>query len=215
MTRCTADGANNYLFGDAGDDSLSASGGPNQLFGGTGNDAYFVDNAGDTVTENVGEGRDTVYASDAPAAVGQRGNLVLQGSADLQAYGNNLSNAIYGNAGSNILDGDAGIDGMFGGAGNDVYFVDNAGDGVVEGASEGNDAVFSTAHLRLSANVEHLVLQGSANLQGYGNSLTNVIYGNTGNNILDGDAGADAMFGGAGNDVYFADDAGDRGRKRQ
>ena len=61
---------------------------------------------------------------------------------------------------------------MLGGVGNDVYFVDNAGDVVIENAGEGNDTVFSTAHFRLSANVENLVLQGSADLQGYGNSLT-------------------------------------------
>ena len=63
---------------------------------------------------------------------------------------------------------------MFGGAGNDVYFVDNAGDQVVENPGEGFDAVFSTAHFRLAANVEALVLQGSADLQGYGNSDANV-----------------------------------------
>ena len=61
---------------------------------------------------------------------------------------------------------------MFGGAGNDAYFVDNAGDLVIENANEGTDTVYSTAHLRLGANVENLVLQGSADLQGYGNSLT-------------------------------------------
>ena len=135
--------------------------------------------------------------------------LVLQGSADLQGYGNSLVNVIIGNSGSNLLDGDAGADGMFGGAGNDVYFVDNAGDSAIENANEGNDTVFSTAHLRLAANVETLVLQGSADLQGYGNSLVNAIYGNSGNNLLDGDAGADVMLGGAGNDVYFVDNAGD------
>ena len=194
----SANGANNSLFGEAGNDSLSASGGPNQLFGGAGNDAYFVDNAGDTVTENGGEGSDTVYARTHFRLSANVEYLILQGSADLQGAGNSLSNAIHGNTGSNLLDGDAGADGMFGGAGNDVYFVDNAGDAVVEGASEGNDVVFSTAHLRLSANVEHLVLQGSANLQGGGNSLSNVMYGNTGSNLLDGDAGADGMLGGPG-----------------
>ena len=45
--------------------------------------------------------------------------------------------------------------------------------------------------LPLSANVENLVLQGGADLQGYGNSLGNAIYGNAGNNMLDGGAGAD------------------------
>ena len=82
---------------------------------------------------------------------------------------------------------------MVGGAGNDVYFVDNASDAVFENPGEGADAVFSTAHFRLSANVETLVLQGSANLQGYGNSRANTLYGNTGNNLLNGEGGADVM----------------------
>jgi Ca2+-binding RTX toxin-like protein len=79
---------------------------------------------------------------------------------------------------------------MLGGAGDDVYVVDNAGDQVVENASEGNDAVFATAHFVLPADVETLVLQGSADLQGYGNSLANALFGNSGNNLLDGRGGA-------------------------
>jgi hypothetical protein len=51
---------------------------------------------------------------------------------------------------------------MVGGAGNDAYYVDNTGDMVVENSNEGTDTVFSTAHLRLTENVEYLVLQGSA-----------------------------------------------------
>ena len=50
-----------------------------------------------------------------------------------------------------------------------------------------------TVNYALSANVENLVLQGSADLQGYGNGLANAIYGNSGNNLLDGEAGADIM----------------------
>jgi Ca2+-binding RTX toxin-like protein len=161
------------------------------------------------VFENPGEGTDSVFSTvhfRLPANVEK---LVLQGSADLQAAGNSLNNKIFGNAGNNIIDGDAGNDIMIGGAGNDVYYVDNAGDGVVENASEGSDTVFSSAHFRLGANIENLFLQGSADLQAGGNSLNNVIYGNAGNNILDGDAGADTMVGGAGNDVYYVDNIGD------
>jgi endoglucanase len=205
----STNGTNNSLHGDAGNDMLTVSGGANQLYGGSGNDSYSIDNGGDVVIENASEGSDTVYATVHLRLPVNVENLVLQGSADLQGYGNGLSNAIYGNAGSNLLDGDAGADGMFGGAGNDVYYVDNAGDAAVENPGEGNDAVFSSAHFRLGANVETLVLQGSADLQGYGNGLVNLIYGNSGNNLLDGDAGADVMFGGAGNDVYYVDNGGD------
>ena len=59
---------------------------------------------------------------------------------------------------------------MLGGAGNDAYFVDNVNDTVVENLDEGSDTVFATAHFGLAANVENLILQGAADLQGYGNS---------------------------------------------
>ena len=77
---------------------------------------------------------------------------------------------------------------MSGGAGNDTYFVDNAGDAVIESAGQGNDAVFASVNYGLTANVETLVLQGAADLQGYGNTLANTIFGNNGNNLLDGGA---------------------------
>jgi Ca2+-binding RTX toxin-like protein len=91
---------------------------------------------------------------------------------------------------------------MLGGAGNDVYFVDDAGDVVFENASEGSDAVFSTVAYTLTANVETLVLQGSGNLAGTGNTLANNIYGNSGDNTLDGGASVDVLTGNAGNDTF-------------
>src|SRR5262245_62710378 len=112
------------------------------MFGGLGNDVCVVDCVPTRRSSDL-EGNDTVFSTTHFALSANVENLVLQGSADLQGYGNNLANALYGNTGNNILNGGAGADVMFGGAGNDAYFVDG-GDGVIENANEGNDTVFST-----------------------------------------------------------------------
>jgi Ca2+-binding RTX toxin-like protein len=113
------------------------------------------------VIENANEGSDYVYSTAHFRLSDNVENLVLQGSADLQGYGNGLTNVIYGNAGSNVLDGDAGADAIYGGAGDDAYYVDNAGDLVIENTNEGIDTVYSSAHLRLGADVENLVLKAA------------------------------------------------------
>ena len=198
------------LLGEAGNDVLNGAGGADAMTGGAGNDAYFVDNISDQTIENPGEGNDTVFSTVDFRLSANIDNLILQGGADLQAYGNSAVNALFGNAGSNILDGGAGADAMTGGAGNDAYFVDNISDQTIENPGEGNDTVFSTVDFRLSANVDNLILQGGADLQAYGNSAVNALFGNAGSNILDGGAGADAMTGGAGNDAYFVDNISDQ-----
>jgi Ca2+-binding RTX toxin-like protein len=166
-----------------------------------GNDAYFVDNAGDVASENPGEGNDMVFSTAHFQLSENVETLVLQGSGDLQGYGNSQANTLYGNTGNNLLNGEGGADIMRGGGGNDVYFVDDAGDLVFEGLNQGTDAVFATVNNTLSANVETLVLQGSSNLTGTGNALDNKIYGNVGDNALDGGTGADMLNGGAGHDT--------------
>src|SRR5262249_39548167 len=145
--------------------------GADLMSGGAGNDTYFVDNAADAVIENVGQGTDAVFASVNYGLTANVETLVLQGGADLQGFGNALANSIFGNTGNNLIGGGAGADSMSGGAGNDFYFVDNAGDGVSENIGEGNDTVFASVNYGLTANVETLVLQGGADLQGFGNAL--------------------------------------------
>ena len=152
------------------------------MFGGAGNDAYFVDEGGDVVIENSGEGTDAVFSTAHLRLSENMETLVLQGGADLQDYGNSQANKLYGNTGSNLLDGGAGADVMRGDTGNDVYFVDDAGDLVFENLGEGTDAVFAMVSQTLAANVETLVLQGSANLTGTGNGLDNKLFGNAGEN---------------------------------
>jgi Ca2+-binding RTX toxin-like protein len=202
-------GLANAVYGNGGNNLLNGGAGADVMAGGGGDDTYFVDNAADAVVESAGAGTNSVFSTAHFRLSDNVENLILQGAADLQGYGNGSSNLLYGNAGNNILNGDLGVDVMVGGAGSDSYFVDNIADAVFENAGEGVDTVFSTAHFRLSDNVENLILQGSADLQGYGNALGNTLYGNGGSNILNGEAGADVMIGGVGNDVYFVDNFAD------
>ena len=199
----------NAIFGNTGSNLLDGGTGADSMTGGAGNDLYFVDNAGDLVVENAGQGNDAVFTSAQLRVDGQRGDpgpARRRRPAGLRQRFGEL--ALRQSRQRSSTEAPAPIS-MTGGAGNDIYFVDNAGDVVVENAGQGNDAVFSTAHLALSANVETLVLQGGADLQGFGNGLANSLFGNTGNNLLDGGAGADTMAGGAGDDVFFVDAAGD------
>ena len=130
-------------------------------------------------------------------------NLVLQGSADLQGYGNSRrEHALSATPATTCSTATPAPTPCIGGAGNDIYFVDNAGDLVIENPGEGTDAVFASVNYTLTANVETLVLQGAGNLPGTGNALDNKLFGNSGNNTLDGGAGADVLTGNAGNDTF-------------
>ena len=91
---------------------------------------------------------------------------------------------------------------MAGGGGDDTYFIDNAGDVIIENANEGNDSVSSGINYTLEANVENLFLSGTASIDGTGNVSNNAIFGNAGNNVIDGGAGVDYLAGGAGSDTY-------------
>ncbi|MGO4726239.1 MULTISPECIES: calcium-binding protein [unclassified Inquilinus] len=193
---------NDRLYGMAGNDVIYGGPGDDGMVGGAGDDTYDVDSTGDVAAELPGEGIDRVRASVSHHLGANIEILILTGTADLFGIGNALDNTIVGNAGANTLAGGAGDDVLIGGGGNDVYEVDSTRDRVVEAAGEGDDRVRSSASYALDANIETLMLTGTADLNGFGNALDNTIVGTGGANVLNGGAGNDLLIGGAGNDVY-------------
>jgi serralysin len=111
-----------------------------------------------------------------------------------------------GTVGNDTLTGGAGGDRLSGGAGNDTYTVNNAGDIVVELASQGADHVKANiATYSLAANVEKLTFVGTGSFMGSGNTLNNVITGGAGNDTLRSGGGNDTIYGGGGNDTVHGE----------
>ncbi len=187
------------LNGSTGNDVLDGGIGADVMAGGSGNDIYVVDNVGDTVTEQTGQGTDTVQSSISYTLGANLENLTLTGSAAVSGTGNSLNNTLVGNSAPNILSG---------GTGNDIYIVD-AGDSVIELTGQGTDTIQSVVTYTLGSNLENLTLIGTAAIDGTGNGLSNTLVGNSAENTLNGGTGADAMSGGAGDDIYLVDNSGD------
>ena len=167
-----------------------------------------VKNNGQTGNGNVS----IAFGAQIEDAIGGSGHDKITGNSAANDMDGGIGNdTIAGGAGNDTLTGGTGDDSMSGGDGDDLYFVDSAGDKVVELAAEGTDTVKSTVSYSFAAapNVEHLELVGSGDLNGTGNASANTILGTDGKNLLDGGGGADTLTGGDGNDTYILDNAGD------
>ena len=143
------------------------------------------------------------------------------GEGDDRIEGGAGADKLFGGLGDDtLLGGDAidqlrggeGADTMIGGLGADSYWVDNAGDVVIEarvidaGTGKevgGIDLVTATVSYALTANVEKLTLEsGAGNINGTGNTLANTLLGNEGDNVLNGGGGKDTLRGGLGADAF-------------
>jgi uncharacterized delta-60 repeat protein len=195
----------NILTGNDYANTLDGAAGADNLIGGAGNDTYVVDNAGDLVTEDSGDGTDTVQSSITYTLGSAIENLTLTGKAAINGTGNELDNTLTGNAAANVLNGAAGNDTMVGGKGNDTYYIDTTGDAVTEAANAGTDTIItslSTYSISALTNLENLSYSGSSNAMLTGNALINTLTGGTGNDTLAGGLGNDILTGGAGNDTF-------------
>ena len=193
------DAGNDTLNGGAGNDLINGGLGADIMIGGTGNDSFVVDDIGDTITDALNEGTDTVFSSITYTLGANLENLTLTGTAAINGTGNSLDNILTGDSAANVL---------IGGLGNDTYIIDSS-DTIIENANEGTDTVKSSITYTLGANLENLTLTGTANINGTGNTLNNVLVGNSGANTLNGNTGSDTMSGGAGDDIYVVDNVGD------
>jgi Ca2+-binding RTX toxin-like protein len=149
-------------------------------------------------------------AAAAPVTDGTDGNDIISlttgGPYHISGFGG--GDDITGSSAGDVIDGGTGADVMRGGRGNDAYYVDNAGDQVIETGGGGFDKVYASIDYQLGQFVEHLTLEGTATV-GSGNELRNTLIGNASNNVLTGFAGDDTLAGNGGNDTLIGGDGGD------
>ena len=124
----------NILLGNAGNNILNGGLGADTMKGGAGDDIYIVNDSGDVVAENAGQGTDTVKSWVSYALTDNVENLVLLGNRAINGKGNGLDNALTGNAAANTLEGGAGSDTLDGKAGPDT----------LKGGEGADSFVFST-----------------------------------------------------------------------
>jgi Ca2+-binding RTX toxin-like protein len=202
------------IIAGAGNDLLDGGAGADEMRGGLGDDVFLVDDLGDAVVENGGEGTDevrTTLTSFSLAGLPNVENLTGAAPGGQTLTGNNGSNVITGNAGADTLDGNGGADTLIGGDGNDIYIVDSLDDVVTEAgtaAAGAADEVRTTlTTFTIPQQVELLTITGAPTgpLAITGNASDNIIVGSTG--------GADAFFlqqggddkagGGEGDDIFY------------
>lgn len=208
---------NDTIYGDAGNDMLDGGAGADALAGLQGDDTYFVNDAGDTVTELAGFGNDTVWTTLATATLAANvENLRYNGAGAFTATGNALVNTIEGSAGADRLDGGAGDDVLVGGAGADTLLGGAGRDTASYATASAGVEVWMEAPGASAGDADGDVWLGIEDLAGSafgdmlaGDAAANRIAGGGGSDVLAGQGGADTLRGGAGSDVLFGDGGAD------
>jgi Ca2+-binding RTX toxin-like protein len=187
----TGNGAADTLKGGAGNDTLIAGSGLATLIGGLGNTTFVVNSTSDVVQDASSAFSDTIQSSATYSLVANVNNLVLTGTSALSGTAN---------AGNDTLTSNTGVDTLVGGAGNDTFVINNTSDVVQDTATSATNTAQSSVNYALAANVNTLVLTGTAALQGTANSGADTLVSN---------AGVDTLVGGSGNDTFVINNSGD------
>jgi Ca2+-binding RTX toxin-like protein len=209
--------ANDTLTGGSGTQWLRGNGGSDTLNGGADDDwvSYAFDPSGVNVDLTTGLATDGFNGAGGLLGLGGTDTLISIENVEGSNYndvitGNGFANVLAGGAGDDTLNGGLGADTMIGGLDNDTYYVDNAGDVVIEAAGEGTLDIVNTTLNYYSiagiAGIENLVFQGAGAFTAFGNYTSNTIQGGSGADTLwssyGADGFADALIGGGGNDTY-------------
>jgi Ca2+-binding RTX toxin-like protein len=219
--------------GSSGNDRIIVSSQHTEFDGGAGSDTldYSGWGGGFTLTLNGATWANATWTSGLFDTIRNVENVL--GSADADTIigdgfdnflaGNGGNDTLSGGLGNDTLDGGTGADTMTGGVGDDTFVVDNAGDVVIERATDaGVDLVLSSVTFDASGTdqdgIENVILTGTGAINATGNALNNILVGNSASNVLignagddtlDGGAGADTMNGGVGSDTYYVDNLSD------
>lgn len=127
-----------------GDDVFNGLGGTlvrSFVDGGLGNDTMFVDSADLGLTEDTGEGTDTIKSTVSYTLYTHVENLTLLGKKNIDGTGNTENNVMHGNAGDNTLNGDTGNDSIYGHRGDDELTGGADSDTFYFGTKDGHDTI--------------------------------------------------------------------------
>ncbi len=206
----TGSSGNDTLTGGLGNDTLTGGAGDDSLAGGGGDDSYIFGSGygTDTVTENSGEGTDSMDFS--ALSAGLDAELHSSSVTVGEAAGPDLVTASGGN-----------VEHLLGGSGSDTFTFDNGatfagGAGTLDGGGGNANALSYALYVtKVTVNLTSGTSTGTAGVSNFnfimggavGDSLTggsgnDTLRGVGGNDTINGGGGDDSLDGGTGNDTY-------------